>query len=311
VWHDAENVNAHDRKGHADARARRRRLPLAFVQSRRARSGPYLCVVDPNKLAGWAIVLTLAFCGAMLLCVELGRRWARAQLERHGPESRAGVGVVDGAVYALLALLVGFSFSGAGARFDARRGLIAREANALSTAWQRIDFLPAEQQGSIRDALRGYLDAVIASYARATPADDVLREPPDVTRAHDQLWRQVVATCVQPTCDRARMLLVPSMNEVFDAVDDERFARRMHPPNIIFGMLVIAALASSLFIGYGLASASKRNWIYIIGFAASVSIASYVIIDLEFPRLGLIRVDRTDELLREQRAAMQPLDPQH
>src|SRR5690348_7460999 len=154
--------------------------------------------------------LTLAFCGAMLLCVELGRRWALAQLERHGPEARTGVGVVDGAVYGLLALLVGFSFSGAAARFDARREVIAREANALSTAWQRIDLLPPEHQEAVRDGLRRYLDAVIASYARKTPTDDLLREPPDVTRAHDDLWRQVVAACVQPTCDRARMLLVPS-----------------------------------------------------------------------------------------------------
>src|SRR5690349_12832023 len=81
------------------------------IPSRRCQ--PYLCVVDPNRLAGWAIILTLAFCGAMLLCVEFGRRWALAQLERHGPEARTGVGVVDGAVYGLLALLVGFSFSGA------------------------------------------------------------------------------------------------------------------------------------------------------------------------------------------------------
>src|SRR5690348_17919029 len=62
--------------------------------------------------------LTLAFCGAMLLCVELGRRWALTQLARHGPEARTGVGVVDGAVYGLLALLVGFSFSGAAARSE-------------------------------------------------------------------------------------------------------------------------------------------------------------------------------------------------
>lgn len=267
--------------------------------------------MDPNRLAGWAIGVTVAFCGAMVLCVELGRRWALAQLARHGAESRVGVGVVDGAVYGLLALLVGFSFSGAAARFDARRELIAREANALSTAWQRIDLLPVEQQELVRNGLRRYLDAVIASYARRTPADEMLREPAIVARAHDELWHDVVAVCVQATCDRARMLIVPAMNDVFDAVDDERFARRMNPPAVVFAMLVIAALTSSLFIGYGLASACERNWIYIIGFAASVSIASYVIIDLEFPRLGLIRVDQTDRLLVEQRAAMQPLNPQH
>jgi hypothetical protein len=39
-------------------------------------------------------------------------------------------------------------------------------------------------------------------------------------------------------------------------------------------------------------------------FAGAMSIGVYVIIDIEFPRLGLIRIDAIDQVLHELRASM-------
>ena len=55
-----------------------------------------------------------------------------------------GVGVIDGAVFALPGLLLAFTFSGAAARFDTRRHLIVEEANAIGTAYLRLDLLPPD-----------------------------------------------------------------------------------------------------------------------------------------------------------------------
>jgi hypothetical protein len=79
-------------------------------------------------------------------------------------------------------------------------------------------------------------------------------------------------------------------------------AMRVHPPNVIFGMLALMSLAGALLAGY--AMAPNRNWLHEIGFAATVAFAVYVIIDLEYPRFGLIRVDSFDQALIELRAKM-------
>jgi len=42
-----------------------------------------------------------------------------------------------------------------------------------------------------------------------------------------------------------------------------------------------------------------------IGFAVVISLAVYVILDIEFPRLGLIRVNAFDQALVDLRASMQ------
>src|SRR5262249_50546340 len=117
-------------------------------------------------------------------------------------------------------------------------------------------------------------------------------------------WTYAVHATLAPGGDPARMLVLPALNDAFGAVEEERLARRMHPPMVIFVMLGVAALASAVFAGYGVAAKSARNRAYAIGMAATIAISVYAIIDLEYPRLGLIRVTDMDRALTELRATM-------
>jgi hypothetical protein len=69
----------------------------------------------------------------MLILVEVGRRIGIRRSAADPEGARAGVGAVEAAILALLGLLLAFTFSGAGARFDARRHLIVEETNAIGT----------------------------------------------------------------------------------------------------------------------------------------------------------------------------------
>jgi len=229
----------------------------------------------------------------MLVSLEAGRRLGLYRSRRDGSAARTGVGVVDGTVYGLLGLLLGFAFSGAAARFDARRELVAQEVSAISTAWLRIDVLPADAQPAIRAGFRSYVDALLATFSSRIPPDPYAPSS-DAMRAEKEIWTRSVAACMTAEGEKARMLLLPSVNEMFDAVDRERLARRMHPPRLIFLMLGFMAIAASLFGGYAMSSAPTRNWMYIIGVAATISLAVYVILELEYPRLGLVQIDSVD-----------------
>ena len=100
----------------------------------------------------------LVFAGAlflgMLLLLETGRRIAIRRLTQDPEGARDRLGVVEGAVFSLLGLLIAFTFSGAATRFDARRQLIIEEANDIGTAWVRIEVLPPSAAASRR---RGFL----------------------------------------------------------------------------------------------------------------------------------------------------------
>src|SRR3954466_11459492 len=128
-------------------------------------------LVDPearelkSRFAMKSVLIALGLFVGMLIFLEVGRQLGLQRIAAYGENGRHGVGVVDGVVFSLTALLLGFAFSGATSRFDQRRQLIANEANAAGTAWQRIDPLASEAQGEIRDGFRRYLDELIVWYA--------------------------------------------------------------------------------------------------------------------------------------------------
>ena len=67
------------------------------------------------------LIYTIGLLLGMLLLAEVGRRIALRRMAADKEGARAGIGTVEGALVALLGLLIACSFSGAAARFDARR----------------------------------------------------------------------------------------------------------------------------------------------------------------------------------------------
>src|SRR5436190_7868263 len=204
----------------------------------------------------------------MLMLLDVGRRIGARRLAEDPTGAEAGVGTVEGAVFALLGLLIAFTFSGASARFDTRRQLIVEETNDIGTAYLRLDLLAADAQAALRESFRRYLDARIEIY----------RKLPDIAAAKDQLakavelqtqiWRQAVAASrAQGASPAAPMLLLPALNAMIDITTTRTMATQMHPPAVIFVMLFGVALASSLLMGYGMAGSKKRNWLHTLGLA--------------------------------------------
>ena len=49
--------------------------------------------------------------------------------------------------------------------------------------------------------------------------------------------------------------------------------------------------------GYGMADGTARSWLHIVSFTAIIAAVVFVILDLEFPRLGFIQVEAFDHAL--------------
>ena len=98
--------------------------------------------------------------------------------------------------------------------------------------------------------------------------------------------------------------LLPAINAMIDITTTQTWATQMHPPAIIFVMLYALALAGSLLAGSAMAASKSRSLLHMIGYPFVLAVAVYVIIDIEFPRLGFIRVDAFDQALVELRQSM-------
>ncbi len=240
----------------------------------------------------------------MLAMLEIGRRAGRRRLAQDPEGTRLGTGAVEGAIFGLLGLLIAFTFSGAAARFDVRRQLIVEEANDIGTAWLRLDLVPDALQPDLRDSFRRYLDARLALY-RSLDDPDAARAELDRSNALQQeIWTGAVAATSVATDSRAAMLLLPALNQMIDITTTRLMATRVHPPPIIHVMLCALALMSALLAGYAMAGSRTPNRFHTVAFAAIIALTVYVIVDIEYPRLGLVRVDAFDQVLVDLRASM-------
>lgn len=233
---------------------------------------------------------------ALLVVQEAGRRLGRRHLAADPEGGRLGLTAVDSAIFALLGLLVAFSFNGAASRYEQRRSLIAQEANAIGTAYRRLDLVGDEARAALRGKFRQYLRARLDGY-RALPdleAAYVLLSRSEAVQ--DEIWSSSVAAAARAG-GAAPMLLLPAINQMIDITTTRTVATQAHPPLTIFLMLGALALLSAFPAGYAMALRATRPTLHMVIFAATLAISIYVILDLEYPRLGLIRIEQADETL--------------
>lgn len=239
---------------------------------------------------------------AMLGTTLVGHRYGRRQLLRYGDSAATGTGIVEGALFALLGLLMAFTFATSYSQYNLRRSLAVEEANAIGTAYLRLDILPAEARGPLREKFRRYVETRL-DFWNQLGNKPALRE---TLSDADELQREIWSLGITATEDDPsnRKLLLPALNQMIDITTTRFDASQRHPPLIIFAMLFILALLCAWLIGYASASAERLNWTHVVGYAFMVMLTIYVIIDLDYPRYGLIRLDFAQEPLEEVRRTM-------
>jgi hypothetical protein len=275
------------------------RAPCSKLAARYAGGG------GMNIFESQLLLLVPAMFFGMLGSYKLGRRLGRAHWDRNPRGAEAGAGAVDAAVFALLGLLVAFTFSGAAERFDQRRQLIVEESNAIGTAYLRLDLLPAEAQPLLRAKFRRYLDTRIAYYRSLTKPDEARRLKLESEELQRGIWTQAAHAAWLVPSPAPMTLVIGALNEMIDITATRAMSLLTHPPEAIYALLVFLALLCGLLAGFGTAPCEQPSRFHMYGFPAIVTLTLYLTIDLEFPRYGLIRVDAADQVLIDVRRSMQ------
>ena len=245
---------------------------------------------------GFTLTTMLSAAGlfaGMLLFFELGRRAGRRRLLRDPEGVATGSGPVEAAVFGLLGLLLALTLSGAVSRFEDRRHLIAEETNAIGTAYLRIDLLPRDVQPDIRNLFRRYVTARLAAY-RNHAGQTESRE------LQNRIWSAAIAAGQRPdAAAHAAILVTPALNAMIDITTTRAVALQNHPPKIVYFLLAALSLVAALLAGYVMTTTRLRSWLYMLLVSGTMSVTLFVILDMEYPRFGLIRIDAGDQILAE------------
>lgn len=249
------------------------------------------------------LLLPCLFIGVEVF-VEIGRRLGARQIEDETERERQVRSAIENSIFALLALMIAFTYAGAASRFETRRSLTVHEANVIGTAYLRVDALPAAAQSALREKFRQYAAARIARY-QVLP--DVKASEAQAARSEalqHEIWTDAV-TALKDAGSAAQLLMLPALNEMIDITSTRAIMLETHTPPVVLAVLVVLTLVCSTLTGAGLAGKRSRGLpIHTFGFALVLTATLYVIFDLDHPRFGLIQLDYVDQALSDVLASM-------
>lgn len=262
----------------------------------------------------FSLAVSAGFFAGSLVLLNYGRYLGLRYLQ-HQTANMAGLTTVEGAVFALIGLLLAFTISGALQRFDERRQLVIQEANAASTAYDRLALFEGDVGRNLQTNLKDYVEARIDLYRM--PHDFSLwrrselfspEQQDKIVDFKNKVWDAMVAACPQANFRPACAQAVPALASLFEVARLRLGASEKHPPQIVYVMLFGLGLGGSLLAGFGMAAATARSWIHMLIFAATLTVTLYVVTDMEYPRLGLINIENFDHFLVDARRQMQARD---
>jgi Protein of unknown function (DUF4239) len=262
----------------------------------------------------FAVLIAGGFFISSLFLLNYGRQLGLRYL-KEDTGNMAGLTTVEGAVFALIGLLLAFTISGALQRFDDRRQLVIQEANAASTAHDRLALFEGDVGRDLQNKLRDYVQARIDlyrmphDYSLSKRTEFFSSEQEDkILSLKNNVWNAAVAACPQASFRPACAQALPTLANLFEVARLRLGAAEKHPPQVIYVMLFGLGLGGSLLAGFGMAAAKSRSWIHMLIFAATLTVALYTLTDMEYPRLGLIRIDNFDHFLVDAQLQMQTQD---
>ncbi len=236
---------------------------------------------------------------AQLVAAELGWRFAARAFPDSPDRLYSQALALQASVLGIVGLLLAFSFSMAITRFEARRALVLAESDAIGTMWLRTEALSGPERVEARALIVRYVNTRLAFFGAAN--DTALAAAVAEAEAlQAELWAIVAEQSSRAPGSLPLALLVESLNDVIDCHADRLAVRQDRIPVVI---LVLLALASAIGIGtvgfsFGLSRGPHRLACALL--VVLVSAILYVILDLDEPGAGRIRVSQESMLrLRE------------
>jgi hypothetical protein len=237
------------------------------------------------RLTTWELWLIIA--GVVFGFVAVG--YAAGRVLRTQETLREPVGIVQGAFFALVGLVLAFGLTLALGRYDTRRQAVVDDADTIGTTYLRAQTLAEPMRSHSLQLLRQYTDASLelshavpttAKFADAVAREDALQR---------RLWSLAGNALTAAPRDSAPRLYVETLNEMIDQQTVRVAALNNRIPSAVLALEVLgAAFAFGLLALYTALHGRGATTVVLAG--GLVTVLLLVIFDLDRPTRGLIRV---------------------
>jgi hypothetical protein len=191
-----------------------------------------------------------------------------------------------------------FTFGMAGSRFDSKRSVITEEANAIGTAYLRVDLYQSDSaRTDFKNYFKQYIEARINNYEVGFNIPLYKATKASSDSIGQLIWDHAVRLSKDKDNYVPTMQMVPALNAMIDIVTTRESALKARVPDSIIWLMFLMILSCSFLIGFSIPINKKVNFISIIGFVVLSLLVVYVILDLDRPARGLINLSEQNQVI--------------
>ena len=238
--------------------------------------------------------------GLMLLLAEIGWRVGNHIAQKEAAEKITTHDTYQGALFGVMALLIAFNFSGSVSHFDARRDLNEQESIAVSKVGKMIKALPSDETKDIGVTYQHYVDIRVNLFKKPVKLEQLEAHLSELSDLSEKMLRDKGKIVRDTRGSSPEVIdLVSRLSVAVDSMvsthERQLIASKRHPPAILFAATFLLCFITSFVAGYTLGMKMKRDWILTTLFAVVTTGVIFMMLNLEFPAVGMIDFDSFEE----------------
>ncbi len=225
----------------------------------------------------------------LALSIELPYRFAAALAERMA--SADAFKATQTALLTLASFVLGLSFAQASGRFDSRRALVVREANAIGTTWLRADQLSSSGAAQFRRMLTDYTARRVAAYEASNQSAEFAKTSKASGVQLDGLWSIASSALRARPSDLGLSLLMQALNDTMNVGAEQRQALLSHVPTTVVVLTLVLVTLGALSLGMSFALTNARPPLLSIVYVVASVLVIQMMIDYDRPGAGFVTIN--------------------
>jgi hypothetical protein len=234
------------------------------------------------------LLLIIIFLLIIFFC-WLGYSYKKRQSIKYPEEKIQSVKIVEGIVFSMLSLLMGFTFSVAIGKFETQRRVLVQEATYIRTAVLRSGMYPDSVHHQFQKDFKDYIEARIFYYTSPNSKTFIERTKQAMIIS-DRIWRLAIEESRKSTNFARTGQMIPALNNMMDIVTTREAERESHVPTLVLWVLLTFIVLGAFLLGADVSGRTRKR-LPIFAYAFVMSLTLNLIIELSQPSTGLINFD--------------------
>lgn len=236
------------------------------------------------------IIILFAF---IVAANEIGFQVGRFHQASTDTDIKSLTAGIQASILGILALLLSFTFTMSMSRYDNRNHALIDEANAIETTIYRVTLLPDKYHKEAYELFQKYLELRVSiGQIDLTKREKRSAYNKKISDIQARIWSIAVLAAEDDPSPTKTGAFIRSLNDLIDQQGKRNALLHLQVPEVVLLLLFVVFISTGGMLGYSSGLGGRRVIVPTVMIAFLISLVVFIIVDLDRPKRGLVKVDQ-------------------